>query len=141
MLFYAKLNAVAHSFLHKFQLFNNTGKLEAKTTVAQCDLEPISNNSRFAHAVLQKFYVKQQIEVPWILLTTQTNLGKFTVVLPFPTEALGHTVRIFIRLLFSSRFSQKMLISRNSQLRTLFCTKIANLKMSKMANLKMSSYF
>ena len=32
MLFYAKLNAVAHSFLHKFQLFNNTGKLEANSS-------------------------------------------------------------------------------------------------------------
>ena len=73
MLFYAKLNAVAHSFLHKFQLFNNTGKLEAKTTVAQCDLEPTSNNSTVAHTVLHKFYLKQQMEFPWILLTTQTN--------------------------------------------------------------------
>ena len=58
MLFYAKLNAVAHSFLHKFQLFNNTGKLEA-------------NSSKFT------------VKVPWILLTTQTNLDKFTVALPF----------------------------------------------------------
>ena len=58
MLFYAKLNAVAHSFLHKFQLFNNTGKLEA-------------NPSKFT------------VKVPWILLTTQTNLDKFTVALPF----------------------------------------------------------
>ena len=61
MLFYAKLNAVAHSFLHKFQLFNNTGKLEA-------------NSSKFT------------VKVPWIRcgsLTTQTNLDKFTVALPF----------------------------------------------------------
>ena len=48
-------------------------------TVLKCDLGPISNNSPVAHAVLHKFYLKQQIEVPWILLTAQSNLCKFTV--------------------------------------------------------------
>ena len=95
---------VAHGVLHKCLRFNKTGKLEAETTAAQCDLEPVSNNSRVAQAFLQKFYLKKQMEVPWILLTTQTNKGKFTVVLPFSTQALGHTVRIFIRVLFSLPF-------------------------------------
>ena len=44
------------------------------------------------------------MEVPWILMTTQTNKGKFTVVLSFSTQALGHTVRKFIRVLFSLPF-------------------------------------
>ena len=42
-----------------------------------------------------KFYVKLQIEFPWILLITQTNLGKFTFALPLSTQALGHAVRMF----------------------------------------------
>ena len=46
-------------------------------------LGPLSNNSTVAHAVLQKFYLKQQIEVPWTLLTAQSNLGKFRVARPF----------------------------------------------------------
>ena len=38
----------------------------------------ISNKTTFAQIVLHKLYLKQQIEVPLILLTTKTNLGKFT---------------------------------------------------------------
>ena len=43
----------------------------------------ISNKTTFAQIVLDKLYLKQQIEVPLILLTTKTNLGKFTVARPF----------------------------------------------------------
>ena len=43
----------------------------------------ISSKTTFAQSVLDKFYLKQQIDVPWILLTTQTNLGIFTVLRPF----------------------------------------------------------
>ena len=50
---------------------------------SQCALEQISNNSPVAHAVLHKFYLKQQIEVPWILLTKLTHSGKFKVARPF----------------------------------------------------------
>ena len=53
--------------------------IRAKTTVAKCDLGPISNNTTVAHALLQKFYLKQQIEVSLTFLTAHTNLGKFTV--------------------------------------------------------------
>ena len=48
-----------------------------------CDLWPISNNSIVARAVLHKLYLKQQIEVPWILLTKLTHSGKFKVVRSF----------------------------------------------------------
>ena len=43
----------------------------------------ISNKTTFPQIVLHKLYLKQQIEVPLILLTTKTNLGKFTVARPF----------------------------------------------------------
>ena len=47
-------------------------KLKQKT-VARCDLGPIFNNCTVAHAVLHKFYLKQQIKARWILFTSQTN--------------------------------------------------------------------
>ena len=50
---------------------------------SQCALEQISNNSPVAHAVLHKFYLNQQIEVPWILLTKLTHSGKFRVARSF----------------------------------------------------------
>ena len=53
------------------------------------------------------FYLKQQTEVPWILLTTQTNLGQFTVALPFSTQALGHTVIIFCQVVVFFTFFTK----------------------------------
>ena len=43
----------------------------------------ISNKTTVAQIVLHKPYLKQQIEVPFILWTTKTNLGKFTVARPF----------------------------------------------------------
>ena len=48
-----------------------------------CDLGPISNNSIVAHAVFPKLYLKQQIEVPWILFTKLTHSDKFKVARPF----------------------------------------------------------
>ena len=48
-----------------------------------CDLWPISNKSIVAYTVLHKLYVKQQIEVPWILLTILTHSGKFKVARSF----------------------------------------------------------
>ena len=36
-----------------------------------------------ARSVLHQFYLKMQIEVSIILLTTKANLGKFTVARPF----------------------------------------------------------
>ena len=62
--------------------------MSSNTTVAQYDLGPILNNGTVAHAVWHKLYLNQQIEVPWILLKTQTNLGKFIVALPFSSRAL-----------------------------------------------------
>ena len=38
----------------------------------------ISNETTVAQIVLHKLYLKQQVEVPLILWTTKTNLGKFT---------------------------------------------------------------
>ena len=35
-------------------------------------------------------------QVPWILLTTITKFGKFTVAPPFFAKALGQTVTIFL---------------------------------------------
>ena len=55
-----------------------------KTTVAQCGLPClIWSNKPVGRSVLHTSYLKQQIEVCWILLTTQTNLGKFIVALPY----------------------------------------------------------
>ena len=45
--------------------------------------------------------------VPWILLTAQINLGKFTVALSFPTLALGQTVRIFCQVVVLFTFFTK----------------------------------
>ena len=53
------------------------------TKVAQSVSMPISNEARVVQNVLHKFYLKQQIEVRWILLTTKAHLGKFTVARPF----------------------------------------------------------
>ena len=52
-------------------------------------------------------YLKQQTGVPWILLTTQTNLGKFTVALPFSTQALGHTENILSGCCFVHLFHKR----------------------------------
>ena len=75
------------------------------------------------------FFLKQQIEVPSILLTTQTNLGKFTNALPLSTQASGQTVRIFCQVVVLFSFSKNTAISSILLLCTLFCTNIANLKM------------
>ena len=37
---------------------------------------------------LRQFYLTMQIEVLWVLLTTKTNLGKFTVAHRFLAQAL-----------------------------------------------------
>ena len=84
----------------------------------QCDLGQISNNSRVAYALLQKLYLKQQIEVPWILLTTQTNFGQSTNAFSLSTQALGQSVRIFCEVVVFSPFTQKTPISSISLLRT-----------------------
>ena len=44
---------------------------------------PISSKTTVAQSVFHKFYQKQQTEVPWILLTTHTNIGKLKVARPF----------------------------------------------------------
>ena len=44
---------------------------------------PISSKTTVAQSVLNNFYLKKPIKVACILLTTQTNLGKFTVARPF----------------------------------------------------------
>ena len=68
---------------------------------------PILSNSTVAQSVLHKFYPKQQIEVPWILLTIHTNLGKFAAACPFFAQALGQTVRIFCQVVVFFRFFDK----------------------------------
>ena len=50
---------------------------------------PISSETTVAWSGLRPFYLKMQIEVLWVLLTTKTNLGKFTVARPFLAQALG----------------------------------------------------
>ena len=86
-------------FLHVFDT--------RKTTVVQIALTQISSNSTVAHAVLHKFYLKQQIGVSWILLTTPTNLGKFIVAHPFSSQALGQILRIFCQVVvFFTSFTQ-----------------------------------
>jgi len=67
----------------------------------------ISSNTTFPMGVLHKPYLKKQIEVPWILLTTKTNLGKFTVVLPFSSQSLGQTLRIFCHVVVYYTFFVK----------------------------------
>ena len=73
----------------------------------QCDLGQISNNSRVAYALLQKLYLKQQIEVPWILLTTQTNLGQSTNAFSLSTQTLFQSVRIFCEVVVLFSFYTK----------------------------------
>ena len=46
-------------------------------------------------------------QVLWILLTTKTNLGKFTVARPFFAKALGQTVRIFCQVVVFFTFLSK----------------------------------
>ena len=48
-----------------------------------CEKTQISSKTTVAQGALHKFYLKQQIEVSCILLTTQTNLGKFRVARSF----------------------------------------------------------
>ena len=50
---------------------------------------PVSNKSTIVQSVSHKVFLKEEIEVPWILLTTQTNLGKFTVASLSFAQALG----------------------------------------------------
>ena len=46
-------------------------------TVAQCGLPGVIwSNKPVVHSVLHSSYLKRHIEVCWILLTTQTNLGQ-----------------------------------------------------------------
>ena len=40
-----------------------------------------------AHSVFHKIYQKQPIEVPWILLTKHTNIGKLKVARSFLAQA------------------------------------------------------
>ena len=77
------------------------------TKVAQSVSMPISSKTTVVQNVLHKFYLKQQIEVRWILLTTETNLGKFTVARPFFAQALGETIRIFSRVFVFFTFLTK----------------------------------
>ena len=52
----------------------------------------------FCQVVFHKFYLQQQIQVSWILLTTHTNLSKLTAARPVSTPALSHTVRMFCQV-------------------------------------------
>ena len=90
---------------------------------------PIASKTTVAESVFHKFYQKPPIEVPWILLTTHTNIGKLTVARTFLAQPnLGKfTVAHFV--LHNFRFWKKALISNNSLMRTLFCTNMVNLKM------------
>jgi len=56
---------------------------------------------------MHKLYLKQQIEVCWILLTKQTYLGKFTVAQPFFAQALGRKVRILCQAVVFCTFLTK----------------------------------
>ena len=67
-----------------------------------------------AQSVLHELYLEQQIEVPWILLTIHTNLGKFTVARPFFAQALGQTMTICCQVVLYLTFLTKTLISSNS---------------------------
>ena len=82
------------------------GPILSKTTVSQCDLEPISNNSTVAQAVVPKLYLKQHIKVRWILFTPHTNLGILTVVRSFSRQLQVKQWEYFVRLLFPLSFSQ-----------------------------------
>ena len=55
----------------------------SQTKVAHSVLMPISSKTTVAQSVLDNFYLKKPIKVACILLTTHTNLGKFTVARPF----------------------------------------------------------
>ena len=44
---------------------------------------PISSKTTVAQRVFQTFFQKHPIEVPWILLTTHSNIGKLKVARPF----------------------------------------------------------
>ena len=89
------------------------------------------NKTTVEHGALHKFYLKRQIEVSCILLTTQTNLGKFRVAQTFSHKVFNLKIKqweFFVRLVFSARFWQKTLISSKIVLAHIFCTKTANLK-------------
>ena len=58
-------------------------------------------------SVSHKFFLKEQIEVPSILLTTQTNLGKFKNAVSLSTHALGQIVRIFCQVVVVFSFYTK----------------------------------
>ena len=47
------------------------------------------------------------MEVPWILLTTHINLGKFIVALPVSTQSLSQTVSIFYQVVVFFTFLTK----------------------------------
>ena len=63
-------------------LLTKDANFKENQSCAECFML-ISNKTTFAQIVLHKLYLKQQIEEPLILLTTKTNLGKFTVARPF----------------------------------------------------------
>ena len=63
----------------------------------------ISNETTVAQIVLHKLYLKQQIEVPLILWTTKTNLGKFTG-LGYTVKTLCHVVAFFTFLTKEANF-------------------------------------
>ena len=67
----------------------------------------ISSKTTVAQSVLHKLYLKQQIEVPCILLTIHTKLGKFTGTRPFFGQALGQAVRIFCQVVLYFTFLTK----------------------------------
>ena len=58
-------------------------QVSSKTKVVQSFLVTILSHTTVAQGVLRKIYQKK-IKFPWILLTTQTNLGTFTVAALFP---------------------------------------------------------
>ena len=67
----------------------------------------VLSKTTFAQSVSHKFFLKEQIEVPSILLTTQTNLGKFKNALSVSTHALGQIVRIFCQVVVLFSFYTK----------------------------------
>ena len=88
-------------------LTNTRRKFRAKRQLRREFLTLVLSKTTFAQSVLHKFFLKEQIEVPSILLTTQTNLAKLKNALSVSTHALGQNVRIFFQVVVLFSFYTK----------------------------------
>ena len=61
-----------------FSFLTIRANLKKNDSCAVCFVVNFKQQHSYAR-FLRKFYLKQQIEDPWILLTELTHLGKFTV--------------------------------------------------------------